>query len=500
MTFAFPLLPITLYFITNVSTLLRKSFCFYSIVTGIVLLLCVFPCQGLAKVELSLKSDTSKKCAICHYKWVPTFFIEHRSTPIAQAGEKSLEMFSWKMCISCHDASVRDSRSSICNDPGHQVGRVPSKRVSVPPDFPLDANGALKCTTCHTPHAVTEESESMVEYFLRAPNENSAFCRTCHKKMIGGLAKGNHPIDVPVDANTDLILRGGGKFGTSRSNQIICETCHRAHGGVNNKRLVLPVENIESMSVLCEVCHTRNAIRPGNIPGKARSHPVDIQPGKSVKVPRAWTNGEKVVTGRRGELVCRTCHKPHRADREYLLAIPKGKDALCFQCHPSTASVAGTSHYDLRVPAPSEQNSSGKAAPESDPCASCHLVHKDIAKYLRAWKTPREWSDLERFFHIPHFGLHPRMFFGGAFLKKEDGEADGSILFTESGDASDDGTIVCATCHDFHQLGSDTTEGMHSGDSGNSTGFLRPDIAERFCKTCHGEEALVRFLYFHTKW
>ena len=30
--------------------------------------------------------------------------------------------------------------------------------------------------------------------------------------------------------------------------------------------------------------------------------------------------------------------------------------------------------------------------------------------------------------------------------------------------------------------------------------FIRPQVAETFCKTCHGKEALVRFLYFHSKW
>jgi predicted CXXCH cytochrome family protein len=497
-------LPITLYFITNVSTFLRKSLCFYRIVAGIVLLLCALPCHVLAKVELSLKADTSKKCAICHYQWVPTFFLEHRSTPIAQADEKSLETFSRQMCISCHDASVRDSRSNICNDPGHQVGRVPSKQVSIPPDFPLDENGALKCTTCHTPHAVSEESESMVKYFLRAPNENSVFCRTCHRQKLGGLAKGNHPIDVSAKVKTNIIEQAGGKFGTSRSKQIICETCHRAHGGVNNKRLVLPVENIKTMSVLCEACHTRNAIRPGKASGKTLSHPVDVKPGKGVKIPRAWANGEKVVTGRRGELVCRTCHKPHQADREALLAIPKGKDALCVQCHRSKVYVAGISH-DLRVPAPSEKNSSGKTAAKSGPCASCHLVHKDIVakgNVVSLWAgNDIERSDLERFFRIPHFGLHPRTFFGSAFFKKGGGKADGVFLFTESGNSSDNGTIVCATCHNVRKLGLDTAEGIHSGDGDNSTAsFLRPDIAEKFCKACHGEEALVRFLYFHKKW
>jgi predicted CXXCH cytochrome family protein len=468
---------------------------FYRAAAAIVLLLCVLPCQVLAQVELSLTADSSKKCAICHYQWVPAFFLERRSTPIAHAEEESLEMFSWEVCISCHDGSVRDSRSNICNDPGHQVGRVPSKEVSIPSDFPLDKTGALKCTTCHTPHAVSDESESMVEYFLRAPNEDSSFCRTCHKQKLGGLAKGNHPIDVSVKVRRDSIAQAGGKFGTSRS-----DPCHRAHGGVNEKFLVLPVEDIQSMSVLCEACHTKKAVRPGETSGETLSHPVDIRPGSGVEIPSAWVSGEKVVVGRRGEIVCRTCHKPHQADREFLLANQEGKDALCTQCHLSEPSVAGAAD-DLRVLAPSGERDPGEAAAESFPCASCHLVHKGNTSFSLTRDVANEWSGFERFVRVPHFGLHPRAFFDSAVLKKDDDKDDGIPFFTESGDPSSDEAIVCATCHNGYRLNLDTTEGMQSGDGGDSTtSFLRADVAERFCRACHGEEALVRFLYFHRKW
>jgi predicted CXXCH cytochrome family protein len=466
----------------------------YLAVAGIVVLLCTVPCQLPANVELSLKADTSKKCAICHYQWVPTFFLEHRSTPIAHFDEKTLEVFSWKVCISCHDGSVRDSRGTICNDLGHQVGRIPSQEVSIPPDFPLDENGALKCTTCHTPHAVSEASESMVEYFLRAPNENSSFCRTCHKQKLGGLARGNHPLDVSAQIKTSVIVAAGGQFGTSQDNQIICETCHRAHGGINEKFLVLPVENIQSMSVLCEACHTKNAIRPGRESGKTLSHPVDVVPGQGVQIPPAWKHGEKIVVGTRGEIVCRTCHKPHGADSEFLLATPQGKDALCIQCHHGRPRA--DSLHDTWGRAPSEQASTGRPSPESFACASCHRVHNSKALFLNTLSSP---SDLEPFFHIPHFGLHPPAFLSTAFQNKDAGETDGIVLFAKTKDASDGGTIVCGTCHDVHQMGLGTREDEVATDN-RSKGFLRQVVAETFCKTCHAEEALVRFLYFHTRW
>ena len=466
----------------------------YRAVAGIVVILCMFPFQLLANVKLSLKADTSKKCAICHYQWVSTFFLEHRSTPIVHFDEETHEVFSWKICISCHDGSVRDSRGTICNDPGHRVGRIPSKQVSIPSDFPLDENGALKCTTCHTPHAVSEASESMVEYFLRAPNENSSFCRTCHKQKLGGLARGNHPIDVSAQVKARLITEAGGRFGTAQFNQIICETCHRAHGGINEKFLVLPVENTKSLSVLCEACHTKNAIRPGQASDKTLSHPVDVVPGKGVQIPPAWPHGEKTFLGSRGELVCRTCHKPHGADSEFLLANPQGKDALCIQCHRSRPRARPP--YDPWGPELPEQAPAGKFVPESFACASCHLVHNSKAVFVNTLSFP---SDLETLFHTPHFGLHPPVFLSTAFQDKDAGETDGIVLFGKEMDVSDGGTIVCGTCHDEHRLGPDAV-GDEAAADGRSTGFLRLDVAQTFCTTCHAEEALVRFLYFHAKW
>lgn len=466
----------------------------YRAVAGIVVIFCILPFQLLANVELSLKADSSKKCAICHYQWVPAFFLERRSTPIAHFDEDIHEVFSWKVCISCHDGSVRDSRSTICNDPGHRVGRIPSKKVSIPPGFPLDEKGALKCTTCHTPHAVSKASESMVEYFLRAPNENSSFCRTCHTKKLGGLARGNHPLDVSAQVKARVIVEAGGQFGTERFNQIICETCHRAHGGINEKFLVLPVENTKSLSVLCEACHTKNAIRPGQASGKTRSHPVDVVPGKGVEIPPAWPHGEKTFVGLRGELVCRTCHKPHGADSEFLLANPQGKDALCIQCHRSRPR-ARTS-YDPWGPVLAEQAPAEKPAPESFACGACHSVHNSKAVFVNTLNSP---SDLEPLFHTPHFGLHPPVFLSTAFQDKYAGETEGVLLSGNEMDASDGGTIVCGTCHDVHQRGPGTGEDECAADR-RRTGFLRLDVAQTFCTTCHAEEALVRFLYFHAKW
>ena len=469
---------------------MNKRF-FYSVVV-VVFYLVMYCSTIVVGAQLYLHEDTSKKCAICHYQWVPAFYLEHRDTPIARADEKWLSSFSWEVCISCHDSSVRDSRRKLCDDPGHQVGRVPSKKVTIPPEFPLDEQGALKCTTCHTPHAVTEGSDSMVEYFLRAPNEDSSFCRMCHVNKLGGLPRGNHPLDVSAQVETGVITRSGGKFGHSLPNQIICETCHTAHGGVNEKFLVLPVEDVGSLSILCEVCHTKNAVRPGKQFGKVSTHPVDVIPGKIVEIPPVWTSGEKVVVGTRGELVCRTCHKPHNADREFLIAIPEGRGELCLQCHRREVFVAERI-YDFWEPVSSDQINLSQPVDEGLGCYSCHRIHENIALFRT---LDRQQFVGDPVFSLPHFGLHPGAFFATAFDEKGEESTDGIFLFPEEGVRSEQGSIVCATCHVLSRDQQETV--MEDGEPVKN--FIRQDIAGTFCKTCHGNEALVRFLYFHSKW
>jgi len=191
------------------------------IIHAAVWLILFIPQRIFAQIDIFQQVDTAKKCSICHYRWVQTFYVEHRGTPLAPLNEKEV-VGSQKMCLSCHDGSVRDSRDKICNDPGHRVGTIPSKRVTIPEKFPLDKNGALLCATCHTPHATTKTAEARVEFFLRAPNINSSFCRMCHTNKTGGVTRGNHPVDVlPMNDPSELI-KAGGRLGTKPKNHIIC--------------------------------------------------------------------------------------------------------------------------------------------------------------------------------------------------------------------------------------------------------------------------------------
>lgn len=499
----------------NLETRLRRCIC---CTYALLIVLWLVPGAAYPEIKHSRQPDTAKECAVCHYEWVPTFFIEHRGTPLAPLQEQNA-VGDRAMCLSCHDGSIREARDKICNDPGHRIGVVPSKRVRIPGNFPLDANGAMLCTTCHTPHALSQEYESTISFFLRAPNSNSSFCRLCHVDRAGGPAQGNHPIDVSAKDIPPVITRAGGLFGSDRPHQIICETCHIAHGGVNASFLVMPDQDPQAGTVLCEACHTRS---PGQISGQPRSwysHPVDVPPGTAAALPPAWSSGERLVLGTRGELICRTCHRPHQAPgRDFLLAEGRGKDGLCRQCHQQQAAIAGTDH-DL---------SRQTGAAQKGLCGPCHAVHA-AAQQEYLWSAPQGPLMLADDQHadasgkagmlslctgchgpggsaankVPRLGLHPQnLLVPGLDSGAAPADAGKSYPLYDGFHAdSGSGIVVCSTCHDAHvwspRARAELSEQKADGDA--TASFLRPGAHQHLCAVCHGKDALFKFLYFHAR-
>jgi len=468
------------------------------IVLSIIVCMCLGVFPAYAQLRAPRQTDSAKKCAICHYRWIYTFYVEHRGTPLAPLEEKEV-VGSREMCLSCHDGSVRDSRDKICNDPGHRVGIVPSQHVRIPKNFPLDDQGKMQCSTCHTPHAVSFEQGMQFTFFLRSVNKDSSFCKECHVEKTGGLDQGNHPIDVSAKKVPELIIKAGGRMGKSMPDQIICETCHTPHGGVNNKRLVLSVEDPLTMSVLCEVCHTRNPDTIKN-PGVNRfSHPLDITPDKAVQIPRKWACGEDVVLGKGGVLVCRTCHKPHQAiEKKVLLADRNSRDTMCGECHQGKQNIAGSSH-DLKVSAPNDKNIQGKRAAEIGTCSPCHLVHQGTARYMWAQPLKNSVSTPDDFCASCHAQ-------GACAEKKIPGDFSHPIgvrvtpqatskllpLADERGNRTQGGIIRCFTCHDVHNpsplySSTERREIKHGK-------FLRLSQSQpsEVCIACHAAQGMIQ--------
>lgn len=432
-----------------------------------VLLLCVYENAGAA----GLSPNSSRECAICHIRWVEALVKNGDQgdvssvAPERQAGRE-------EMCMSCHDGSVVDSRFKVWSTKHHTTDAVPSPRVKIPTDiFPLDSCGRMTCATCHTAHAVPDDTDMATAVFLRQPNVDSSLCLSCHPEH----AQKNdlmHPLgksDQPIPA---VILEAGGKT-SADGNRIICQTCHEPHGAKNDRMLVLPP------SKLCIACHDDK--RP-ETEAEMPFHRI----GKTYEgfEPPPDLIDEGASFGPAGELSCLSCHRLHDASGAWPLLITNNDDSsLCLECHEREAAIIDSAH-DLRVSSPETLNSDGLKASQSGPCGSCHLIHgwaRDIPKTdrphssgcMECHQTGGPGAE-----NRPYKEAHPT----AVPLPQK--------MSTQLPVDAATGKIGCLTCHDPH-LPIDPavkSDGLQEADIPAPRSFLRAE-GSKLCILCHSSIA-----------
>src|SRR5210317_296312 len=81
-----------------------------------------------ATVEPPKNPNSAKGCAICHYRWIDTFFVEGKGTDLVPYQSENV-VATPDMCFSCHDGSVMDSRAKLAENSGHKVNKKPPKHM-----------------------------------------------------------------------------------------------------------------------------------------------------------------------------------------------------------------------------------------------------------------------------------------------------------------------------------------------------------------------------------
>ncbi|MBE9516494.1 MAG: hypothetical protein IME93_05910 [Proteobacteria bacterium] len=414
----------------------------YSNIAILVAIFSVFAQSAWAARDVG----SQRECATCHVSWIKTFKIKGVKTlipkekkQITKTGKQDSSSTN-KMCFSCHDGFVLDSRK-VWQGKGHThpVGVKPSKNMKIPTSkgkkiFPLNDDGKMYCGTCHTAHGVDwKQSESPL--FLRVKNVESSLCLACHLDKSTGPAEGNHPVFKSLEKRPGKLIAAGAKLGAD--NGVTCETCHIAHTAPTRMMLVATTKNAE----LCGHCHSDKKSVVGTKHDMAIMAP-DIINIKGDTVEKSGT--------------CVACHLPHKAQGPALWARERYEGV-----DPSAASCLGCHNNDT-------------------------MAHeKTLTDFNHPVGVPVKNLDIS---------VKGKQWYGHDVVKGKDEKLQALPLYNKQGLRKKNARNVgCGSCHDPHQWSADKKQqGKNKpnpkkveGDTTNS--FLR--IADTgnsdLCINCH---------------
>ncbi|MEW6036849.1 MAG: NHL repeat-containing protein [Pseudomonadota bacterium] len=394
-----------------------------------------YPERAVPGGESGVRAELSQKdCLLCHLSWAGEAPPEVRAADT----EGALPEASYRMCYSCHNGAVMDSRLVIHRGAQHptvyespkekkrHAGLKPRKD-KLPDKFPVTRDKQLLCTSCHTPHTDVEKAQTLYpghgNAWLRVPNRGGDLCERCHESKVKGARldapvhtgsddgrkgpKGlNHPLGIrfmspphpeakgyPTETELrkglpDRLVAGGAALGDHK--ELICQTCHQIHGGHGDgKTTVLETAKGE----LCAACHLRQFTKSKEDAHEKGVHPVNVkrEPDQSGAKPVLW-KGKPEIT----EVGCQTCHRVHAGSAQTSL-LPEGvanAESLCKNCHErqhaedeKDARKKGVHPVNAELDEPVKIG--GKEI-KTVGCLGCHSVHGGKPRTAALVETDRD--------------------------------------------------------------------------------------------------------------
>ncbi|MBI5206294.1 MAG: hypothetical protein HY934_00720, partial [Candidatus Firestonebacteria bacterium] len=348
------------------------------------IIIVIFILLNFIKTDVLAVDITDEECLRCHVMKNPLLPFEENKLIEFKEEYTAMDfgVADEFMCYSCHDGSVTDSRYVTWNGQRHKIDIKPSPEIKVPEGFPLK-EGKTYCGTCHSPHALPNKS------WLRVANVNSSMCRECHRTKIGDVSTGNHPSETLIAKKPEILEVSGAKFGKDEQGRdiIICQTCHIIHGSPPGVRLLARKDEGEGIgnSALCEVCHTENPSKPEKGAG-VETHSCNTKPKKAM-IPLFWGDDTPVMISYNGNIVCRSCHVPHRAkSKQYLLPERNEMGQICIKCHTAQYGRGkgrdniGTHPIGVKLAEGMEIDAQSriKLYDSMITCNSCHNAHNNF--------------------------------------------------------------------------------------------------------------------------
>lgn len=365
----------------------------------------------------------------------------------------------------------------------HQTGQCAEAKLPGTVNHPL-----LRCTECHNPH------EPRFGKFLRGKPED--VCSMCHAEK-AKLTGGPHDARSNEDDWCKQDLQASDR----------CLACHRPHGNEQTGLFrIAPSAAGGGPDAACVACHPGAAW--GSESPITAAHPQTGTLLKNVKLPLVAASA-----GADARIGCQTCHNPHNSpEAEYLLRSGGTPEALCTTCHTDMRQFARTNHSAPFLDA------KGFTA---GACRPCHLVHADP----KSIEPKLMWSASlngvtsgvagvadDRYCIGCHRdggeGPVPAIYTHPVVPMNEPLAADGQStlrLFDADGSHDQQGYIACRTCHTPHGRMADVAALASNDATHQEAGALNRGLRlqvrsfepPNLCTTCHGPDALRRFLYFH---
>lgn len=248
---------------------------------------------------------------------------------------------------------------------------------------PSQANSARACATCHLQWATAfgdPNAVLLIDKPIKAIVAQEAVCLGCHDGSVGdsrrrvwlehGHRTGIKPIEG-MEVPKSLPLTDGA---------IDCRTCHTAHGGPGDTIETIIFSRIPNeSSQLCMACH-KNASGDTHHPLAKMDQPLPPS------ARRPWTHDGPA----HNEVLCQSCHTPHGAATDQLLATAPGDEGLCLRCHevmtPNAwqSDLAHTHPRDAKIKTSQQRETLSRWEAQTGPddtlvCISCHAMHNDTS-------------------------------------------------------------------------------------------------------------------------
>jgi predicted CXXCH cytochrome family protein len=438
------------------------------------------------------------------------------------------------------------------DDQQHVRSNLTDKLPFFSKDGIQQTSGKIECFSCHNVHqwdpATPDkrggrdiEGDATNSFLRISSSQTSTLCVECHRDKQQILSNDhNLALRAPEAKNIQ---------GVTSLVSGPCGACHIPHNATGKRLWARDLANNSEQALqYCTVCHAENGVAKEKSVGK-NDHPVNVGLKES-QIPLTQIAKALPLYNVKGNpeggdrIMCLTCHDPHiwskvdmRPDPSDISSREKGEatnniegDArnsflrkpasptpdLCVVCHPDTALLIGTDH-DLFVTAPSAKNLLNQTVKESGQCGVCHAVHNSPEKLL-LWS--RAYGPVEENQHpmngvctcchskgeiaenkIPPVATHPAgQLINNMMTYNKDGL--GYIkIFDSNWKEVNVGDLSCSSCHSFYRWDHHLRQQVSGKNiEGNAdTSFLRTSSDKTVCIDCHGETAIWRYTYFHSR-